>query len=440
MATLQRVLEILHSQTGPMSQEAMSQILNEKQGNFKTQLDRLDKKGFANRDENKDWSITDAGREELKRLQTESVNTETGPGLEMTQEEAGLTPYAQFVNIGKAIGVSANDAFMRVIADYVWSGGDWKDPLWVAEALKGMSIRPDLAERWVNAWSTKAFVNKENMLEASKILKSERLTSEEKKKLQEEEERDYILDEDDNPIKVGPPPAGQLTYKDAVELSKIRAIGKGKGKSGSNGASNKSPAEQITEMVAAIDSIRGNQAPPTNYMVKPGANGQWEVEAVEPGKPVVIPSPGTTGSQKGDTWIVENGQARKLEPGEPVIIKPPVPTNPPAQQVKYMMVDQEGKTIEVPAGQPIVIYKDRPGTINPAAGIPVTLKGGDGNPITVDYGQLETFFKIEEWKDKRRRDEDKHSGHMELTSTLKDLAKKATQALGDMVQGGGEKK
>jgi hypothetical protein len=105
-----------------------------------------------------------------------------------------------------------------------------------------------------------------------------------------------------------------------------------------------------------------------------------------------------------------------------------------------MMVDQEGKTIEVPAGQPIVIYKDRPGTINPAAGIPVTLKGGDGNPITVDYGQLETFFKIEEWKDKRRRDEDKHSGHMELTSTLKDLAKKATQALGDMVQGGGEKK
>ena len=438
MATLQRVLEILHSQTGPMSQEAMSQILNEKQGNFKTQLDRLDKKGFATRDENKDWTITDAGREELKRLQTELVNTDTGPGLEMTQEEAGLTPYAQFVNIGKAIGVSANDAFMRVIADYVWSGGDWKDPLWVAEALKGMSIRPDLAERWVNAWSTKTFVNKENMQEASRILKTEKLTTEEKKKLQEEEVRDYILDEDDNPVKIGPPPAGQLTYKDAVELSKIRAISKGKGKSGSNGASNKSAAEQITEMVAAIDSIRGSQAPPTNYMVRPGPNG-WEVEAVEQGKPIVIPSPGAA-ENKGDTWVVENGQARKLQPGEPVVIKPPAPTNPPAQQVKYMMVDQEGKTIEVPAGQPIVIYKDRPNTVNPTAGIPITLKGGDGNPITVDYGQLQTFFQIEEWKDKRRREEDKHTGQMELISTLKDLAKKGSQALGDMVQNGGTSK
>ncbi len=425
MATLQRVLEILSSQAAPISQQAMEDLLGEKQSAFKTQLDRLKKREQADQNENKEWYITDGGRTELKRMAEESA-TPVGSSLELTQEEAGVTPYAQFVDIGKAIGVSANDALMRVIADYVWNGGDYRDPVWVASALKGMSIRPDLVERWVNAWSTKPFVNKENVERISRQLQIEKLPAEEKKRAKEDEIRDYIVDENGDPVKVGEG-AGTMTYKDAVELGKVRALGIKRGNGGSV-ASGKSVAEQIQEMVNAVDMLRGNQTPQPNYMVKPDGNGGWSVETVEQGKPVVIPAP-VSATPKKEIWVFKDGVLKKLEDGEPIVVSPPPLQN---TQPKYIMIDKDGKQQEVAPGQPIIIYKEAPTTAPPVSGVPITLKDEKGNPITVDYGQLETFFRIEEWKDRRRREEDKHTGQMELISTLKDLAKKGAAALEDM--------
>jgi hypothetical protein len=72
------------------------------------------------------------------------------------------------------------------------------------------------------------------------------------------------------------------------------------------------------------------------------------------------------------------------------------------------------------------------------ASMPVTITGTDGKPVTVGYDQLQQFFAIEEWKDRRRREEDKHAGHMELVTTFKDLAKKGAAALQDMATSKGE--
>lgn len=421
MATKVKLLQTLTSVNEPIKQEDLAKLLNEPQGNFKTQLDRFKKPGWVEVNEDKEWSITDSGREELAK-----EIKEAGP-IQSSQDMADNSPYSQFIAVGKAIGVTGTEDFFKAITDYVFTAGDYKDVAWIQEALAGMSIRADLVERWVRSWSAKTFVNKPITQDISKRLQTSKLTPEQTKKKEEEEIRDYVLDENDNPVKVGDL-AGMMTYKDAVELSKIRSMGKAKAGASGNNPSNKTMPEQITEMVAAVDALRGNQTPRTNYMVRPGADGNYTVEPVEEGKPVVIPQ---QVAPKKEIWVVKDGVLSKMEEGQPIVLNS-APATPQPQ--KYIMVDKDGNQKEIAAGQPIIIVKEAAPSMLPAvSSASISVPDAEGKVHNLTLKDLELFFQVEEWKDKRRHDEESHQTRMEISGTFKDILKKASTAAERMV-------
>jgi hypothetical protein len=432
MASQQKVLQALADQTSPISQQGLVEILKEKQGGFKSQLDLFLKREWATVNEDKEWTITDTGRGQLENLS----NQQDDPEL-VNIEAANLAPYNQFIADGKAAGVTGSEAFFHAVADVVFRGGDYRDLKWVENTLAGMNIRPDAAQRWLLFWSAKTFVQKPAM-PLGQTIKEAAMTPEQKEKQKEAEIRDYILDENDNPIKVGDL-AGQMTYKDAMELSKIRGLNKAKASaSGGNGANNKPISEQITEMITAVDALRGNQAPPKNYMVKPGPDGNYVVETVEAGAPMVIPQAPQPAPQKKEIYVVQNGQLTKLEDGMPIMISPPTPPAP-APAKKYMVNQETGVMEEIVGDKPIVIVRQSPvqPSVPLAAAASLTIPGTNGQPAqTVNMEQLDLYFKVNDWQIKNKREEESYRTKTEIANSFKDLLGKAARVAERMANKG----
>ena len=165
----------------------------------------------------------------------------------------GVTPRQKFEEIGQLIGIRPER--ITLATRLVWSG-DYNDLVWVWNALGQVDIDVDLRKVWTNSW--RAHLKKGIPAELEPILAAElepHLGDEGKvegKRAAEgkpREGRSYILDENDMPLYVGEG-LGDLIYRDAVDLAKLRAAKAARPVSGAQ-PPGQSSAEEIIKIVNA---------------------------------------------------------------------------------------------------------------------------------------------------------------------------------------------
>ncbi|GAH63488.1 unnamed protein product, partial [marine sediment metagenome] len=229
-----------------------------------------------------------------------------------------------------------------------------------------------------------------------------------------EEGRSYVLDEIDKPIYVGEG-LGDLTYKDAVDLAKVRSGRMARPVSGAQSAGPTS-AEEIIKIVNAVREWSGGQEGQKSYVVTPGEKGAV-VQEVEPGKPLVVPSP--TASHPV-TYVVDGGEVRELKPGEPLVIKKEVAA-PPVQKTFVVRQTSEGMVAEEhDLSKPIIINPSSSPTL---PGFPFPVMDSDGKPVLGSDGQpvyanIEPMLKYMGFQGEQRRADERHVALMGLAQTV----------------------
>ncbi len=425
MASKEQILGILAGASAAMSRKEMEEKIGESYRGFQTQLDRLVKQELIEDTGDHKYVLTDKGREEALHGEFDEIPDDEPPSgekKEETQATAQTTEYQQFLRLGKQVGVVPL-SLIKVTTDHIWNG-DYQDLKWVASGLQQMGIQRDLANRWFNAWAS-------HMKKPLPTDLPSDFQSPEVRKVQEKEEaekkqgagkRDYVLNADDVPEFVGEG-NGSLDYKDAVDLSKIRAARRKDGTSSSPG----SMADEVTKIFKAFKELAPEKVAGKTFLFKPGSDGSYQMEEVDPSKPIVLPA--QAGIKPADSYLVsEDGQVQKLEAGKPVVIIKQAPSSQGnVVSQKTVLVDKRtGETTEVAPGAPVIIIRE---SAAQSQMTPITIKDKDGNPMVLD---LSTWFRLEEHKDKQRRDEESHQVKMDIAKTFKDALNKAGKALANM--------
>ena len=441
MATKEQIFGILSGASGPISRAELEEKVGESYRKFQTQLDRWMKQELVEDTGDKHYVLTDKGREDALKGEFQEIDDEIDkepafaraqpekppqseqadkePGLagadEPTQESLATTEYQQFLKLGKTTGVIPL-SLIKMTADHVWTG-DFRDIKWVAQAMVEMDIRQDLRGRWLNAWRGKMHKALPGDLPAEFFPEGKKGTE----KTEGAGKRDYILNEYDTPTYAGEG-LGDLDYKDALELSKIRA---GRGKGDGRAATAGSMADDVTKIFSAFKEVMGDRAAGKTYLVKPGVEG-YQVEELDPNKPMLIPQ--TQAAKPGPSYLLDSdGSMKELQPGQPTVIIKEAPKQI-SQASHYLINQSTGEMKEVAPGQPVIIIRES--TPAPQS-TPIQVRDKDGNPMTLDLG---TFIKLEEHRDKQRRDEESHETKMEIAKGFKDLLNKAGKALSHMVE------
>jgi len=282
-----------------------------------------------------------------------------------------------------------------------------------------MGIRQDLRNRWWHSWRTYLHQPMPSQLPSAIVEKVDE-GKEGKSRREGRGGRSYILDADDKPTFVGEN-LGDLYYEDALELAKIRA-GRGRVAAGTPQTPG-SMADEMVKLFGAFQQFMGDKAQGKSYMVRQGEGGM-EVEEVEPGRPMILNYPqGDNNKQKPTFFVNPEGEVEEVQPGRPIVIKQPALT-PAAGGVQYLIDKTTGQVTQVQPGQPIVIQTQQP---QQTPYTPIQMKDKDGNPMVLD---LSTFIRLEEHKDKQRRDEDSHQVKMDIAKGFKEMLGKASTALG----------
>ncbi len=455
--TKTQILGALAESSGPMTRAQLETKLGESYRNFQGSLDyyKDKKRGWIEEVADHTYILAEKGREELLKIREfKDIAAEPGlrrsdsgaaeskekpggdgkvdgaskgdekPADETSEESLGTTEYQHFLRLGKQTGVYPL-VLIKQTADHIWDGGDYRDLKWVAQGLAEMGIRSDLFNRWFHSWRSylkKAMPSDLSLEGYNKGPGGDGRGEGQTDAKKPQGKRDYIIGEDDLPVKVGDG-LGDLDYQDAIDLAKIRAS---RSKAAAPTNSIGTMADEITKIFHAFKETmgdRGEKVEGKNFLVKPSADG-YVVEEVESGKPMIIPPQQARASPsylvKGDGTTVE------IEPGKPVVIlkDPPAAAKP---NVQYLVDSHSGKLTEVAAGQPIIIMKEpQPNT---SMMTPIQVTDRDGKPMVLDLG---TYIKLEEHKEKQKRDQDSHDTKMEIAKEFKDLLKKGANALGRM--------
>jgi len=334
-------------------------------------------------------------------------------------EEMGVTDYQQFLNRGITIGVDTKQpGLAALVADHVFGGGDYKDMDWVWQALNEMAIRPDYKDRWFNTW--RSYCHRGT---PGSIAKDVRAGDAEVKK-EGSPELTHRLDEDDKPVYCGGG-LGDLTYKDALELSKIRSSRRPE----SPGKQAVSEMDLVTKAISAVKDLSGMGSKQKSYLVMPGEDGQMIVQEHEEGRPIVINPHQEKKEEKQEekkttTYIVDaDGNIQTSEGGAPVVIKQPA--TPQDQPQKSFLIDQAtGKVTEVDPRQPVIIkVESQP----QGQATPLQVMGPDGKPLILDLTTLVSYNKA---MGDERRAEESHKLKQETFGVVKDLFVKLGRAAG----------
>jgi len=231
----EKLLELLAGESGAISAAELAKkagIPNIEA--VRTQLGRLAKEDLVGKDAQGEWTLADPGREYLNQL---------------TQETAGTSEYEIFKSLGRRIGVVGE--LIGVVAEHVWSGGDYEDVNWVWKALGEMDIRADQRKRWWNAWRShlgkaippdlkEEVVGKdgEEPGQAGALKKSP---------------NDYILVEDE-PVRVGDG-LGDYSLQDAKDILAVKAL-KSRfdrfNRPGTDPSGTGSTGEKISDIITAL--------------------------------------------------------------------------------------------------------------------------------------------------------------------------------------------
>lgn len=201
----EKLLEILAGETGAISAAELAKkagIPNTEA--VRTQLGRLAREDLVGKDAQGEWTLAEPGREYLNQL---------------TQETAGTSEYEIFMSLGRRIGVTGD--LLRVVAEHVWSGGEYDDVNWVWKAMGEMDIRADQRKRWWNAWRShlgKAIPPDLREEIGGKVGGEEPGQAVSAKK----PSNDYIV-VDDEPVRVGEG-LGDYSLQDAKDILAMRAL------------------------------------------------------------------------------------------------------------------------------------------------------------------------------------------------------------------------
>lgn len=417
MASQDEILKLIDGEESPIHRNKIAEKLGESSYRpIQTQLDRLVKAGYLNTTSDHEYSVTEAGKNKLSEQPVATQIVE-----ELSEEKLGTTEYQQFIGLGKMTGVSPGELIVQT-AKHVWNGGDYSDLEWIARAFQEMGIRQDLRNRWWHSWRTYLHQPMPSQLPSAIVEKAEE-GKDGKGKKEGRSGRSYILDVDDKPVYVGEN-LGDLFYEDALDLAKIRG---GRGKvAGAAGQTPGSMADEMVKLFGAFQQFMGDRSQGKSYMVRPGESG-LDVEEVDPGRPMIFNYPQGDNKQKPAYFVNQDGEVQEVQPGHPIVIKQPTP--PVATGgVQYLIDKTTGQITQIQPGQPIVI-QTQPQQQSPYT--PIQMKDKDGNPMVLD---LSTFIRLEEHKDKQRRDEESHEVKMEIAKGFKDMLGKASTALGHVTE------
>jgi DNA-binding MarR family transcriptional regulator len=453
MITQDDILERVASEPAPILDKLLAEKMGVKRDQISSQLSKLVKKELLQKSDD-GVSATDAGREYLAGKGAEGGDgdgeddEDDDDGDLKTPENLGVTPYQVFRKLGSQIGID-NKGKLRVAVDHIWRGGNWRDPEWVRAGLAQMGIREDLIEPWVNAWmsylssttqrSSVAAATAEKGAEGDGGQGGPVSAAAPAAGSGNRNGFDYNLDGEDKPIYVGPG-LGDMKYKDATDLAKIRAA---RSSSKSNGGGDDVVLRTI-DALQKLGVVGGGCGgpPPKTIVVSTDEDGNARVEDVTnmEGGPTVVTAPKAgSGPKKKHTFIHADGKVEQIEEGQPVIIHVGQPAAAAgAGDGKLKLIDKAtGKIEEYPAGTPIIIQQPAPIAAAPApAGSQtvIQMKDKDGNPITFD---IDTYFRMESWKADERRKEENFQTGKELKGSVIDLVKKGVKALENMGEGKG---
>jgi hypothetical protein len=422
VATKEDILKAISGKGGPVDRKDICKTLNEPTENIYGILKRLEGQKLVERNEDFEYWLTDGGQKELL---DSTKFTPPGDVEGKSEEELGVTEYQKFMQLGQLTGIPSMNLIQQT-ADHVWRGGDYRDLVWIAQAFQQMDIRVDLARRWLHSWRT--YLKQAIPANLPSDFMPVGAGADGKVPAGT---RAYRLDERDIPQYIGEG-LGDMDYKDAMELAKVRTSARARVHGDGDGAAvdDLSRMERIWKIFTEAHPNSGGKT----WLIKPGEQGYQVEEAKqgEDGKPIVVSSNANTPSPAPSYMVHDDGKVEQLEPGKPVvIIKQPAATAPSPQQAVTRLVDSRtGAITEVAPNQPIIIVREVPAinTQQPLAPV-LQAKDAQGNLMTID---MSTFFVLEEHKADMERKQESHKMKVELTKTVKDLLVQATTAFANM--------
>jgi len=435
MASKEQILRALVGESGPMNLSVMGKKLGLPTSNFKSQLNGCERSGLVEKNEQNEYTLTEAGHQLLLAAPPE----ETPPGgdeeaKESTEESLKTTEYQQFITFGKQTGVVPY-ALIEQTATHIFSGGDFKDLNWVWQGISEMGIRPDLARRWFHSWRSALHQPiPRGLADEARVVKTEEEVAIKGGK----GKRDYILSANDTPIQVGED-VGDLDYEDAVRLSSVRAAAQARGgiQAGPGGQPSTpgTMADEITKVFNAFTAMMGPQTKGKSYVVKPGEDGLYEIEEVNEGKPTIINAPGKGNTNPPSSWLVTpEGDVQEVTSGKPVVIKQAAaPQSQPAKTYLLRQTADGYATEEVEPGKPIIINSPPPASAGMSM-IPFPVIGSDGQPVTDSegkpvYANIEPMIKWLGFQADQRRADERHQMAMSLGQVVRENVADGVAAL-----------
>ncbi len=426
MASKEEILGILAGESGPMNRTVLGKRLGLPTSNFQSQLDRMEKQGLVEKNEQSEYTISEAGRQFA--LEAPPPEKEPPPG-EATEESLKTTEYQQFIEMGKTTGV-VPQALIEQTTSHIWRGGDYLDLDWVWKGLTEMGIRPDLARRWFHSW--RSFLHQPIPSSVAEEVGVRSKTEGGKGAIKVEApgkgKRDYMLDASGLPLYVGEG-VGDLDHDEAVKLSALRQVALARGGTQLAQGQSATPGTMADEVVKIFNAFKetvGSQTKGKSYIVKPGEEG-YMVEEVEEGKPTLVTAPEAKANPSPSFLVDSEGKVEEISPGKPVVV---IKQAPPTSTIgKTFIVKQtpEGMvTEEYEPGKPIIINPPAPASgsgMSPM--LPFPVMGSDGQPVYDKdgkpvYANIEPMMKWMGFQDERRRAEERHASLIGITQTAKE--------------------
>lgn len=444
MAVREKILEVLATQAEPIKLKKLGELLGEPISNFMTQVKRLEEDKYGPplvvRNENSEYTITEEGR---KAASAEPGAVRLPLAADRSEEKLGLTPRAKFIEFAMQVG-GTNEGVILATADVVIQG-DYTDLKRVSDTLGEMSWPPDLKTRMLTRWATylqstgQKFTVPEDLKQILHVDSSKKEGGKDPKTLIGEHA--YILDELENPQYVGEG-LGNLDYKDAVDISKLRAAAKIRAGAGAAlaPASLGAQAEDFVKVANALATLRGEGKAPASksYIIRTDADGNLAKD--EQGNPIMVEL-----DTSKPTILATGGGKPQGPPTSPVSqlqealdLAAKVRDifgygNKPDGQPKYILINADGSTQEWKPGDAIPVRAAQV----PSAPSVIQFKDAQGNLGTLD---ISTYFTLEEHKAKMSRDKESHDMRMDIGKQAKDFLTKGARVLERRMGGGSEEK
>ncbi|MBA7465036.1 hypothetical protein ES707_00197 [subsurface metagenome] len=367
MATIQQLLEVLSTKGAAVSTSELAKELGASSETTLKQLKREKAKGTVDGSSEEGWLITDEGKKALEK------------GVHPTMLDEEVTPRQQFEAIGRRIGIKEDRIVLAT--DIVWSG-EFNDIKWVWQALGQADIADDLRGVWVNAWRAKLHKAIPPELETELTGVGKTVADEERRGVVASKRgREYII-VDDEPVRVGEN-LGDYSLADAKDIMAIRALKGRFAGTAQAGAGPASTPEKLSELLTALGPYlnKGSDATALKEMLAD------KLLLMRQEIMTHIPQPGQTTQPK---TLIE-------------------------QITEFVAVMDQAKAAGPVLRSLLGIPESSGG--NPSTGLPVQIKGPDGQPIVMDLGHVIDWRKFQ---NEERRADGRHDALMGLAQTVRE--------------------